>query len=80
MRGHIRRLEALSEAEIVGSWAGGGERVDRARSSIRGSRECRYRQPRRDAGVGEADAVEISTPHTLHAQQILDSPTRLPRL
>ena len=74
MRGHIRRLTALPEVEIVGL-------VEPAAANVQAVRE-QYPQlaavpvfdnhPAMLAAV-KPDAVEISTPHTLHAQQILDS-------
>src|SRR5437879_2313589 len=74
MRGHIRRLTAIPEAEIVAI-------VEPAPANVQTARE-QYSQlaavPMFDTHAAmlaavRPDAVEISTPHTLHAQQILDS-------
>jgi predicted dehydrogenase len=74
MRGHIRRLTAIPEVEIVGI-------VEPVAANVQAVRE-QYpplaavpafdHHPAMLATL-KPDAVEISTPHTLHAQQILDS-------
>jgi predicted dehydrogenase len=74
MRGHIRRLTAIPEVEIVGI-------VEPVAANVQTAREqfpALAGVPAFDSHPAmlaalKPDAVEISTPHTLHAQQILDS-------
>jgi predicted dehydrogenase len=73
MRGHIRRLLPLPEVEIIGIVEPNSENIARAVEqypslaavpTFAGHRELLKLRP---------DAVEISTPHTMHAEQILDA-------
>jgi predicted dehydrogenase len=74
MRGHIRRLLMVPEAEIVGIVEPARENVARAVEQYPALAEAPAFSDHREMlqRLGPA-AVTISTPHTLHAGQILDS-------
>jgi predicted dehydrogenase len=74
MRGHIRRLTALPEVEIVGVVEPAAANVATAREQYSQLADVRvFENHTAMLATVTPDAVEISTPHTLHAQQILDS-------
>src|SRR2546425_4328698 len=74
MRGHIRRLVTFPDVEIVAIVEPAAANVQTAREQYPQLAEVPVfdRHTEMLAAV-RPDAVEISTPHTLHAQQILDS-------
>jgi predicted dehydrogenase len=73
-RGHMRRLLQMENVEIVAL-------CDPSRKSIQASRELdqrlkdlpAFRDHKRMLDKVDSEAIEISTPHTLHTEQILDS-------
>ena len=73
-RGHMRRLLQMEGVEIVAL-------CDPSRKAIQASRELdarlkdvpAFRDHKRLLDKVESEAVEISTPHTLHTEQLLDS-------
>ena len=73
MRGHIRRLEAIPEAQIIGIVEPVAENVAKVVELFPSLTGIPIFPDHRAMLQLEPDAVEISTPHTLHAQQILDS-------
>src|SRR5690242_1641441 len=73
MRGHLRRLETIREVEIIGIVEPAAENIAKAVEqfpALAGVPTFAAHQEMLRLGP---DAVEISTPHTLHAEQILDS-------
>lgn len=74
MRAHIRRLVTIPEVQIVGIVEPNGENVRLAREQFPGLAEVPvYDDHRTLLAELKPDAVEISTPHTLHFQQIMDA-------
>lgn len=73
MRGHIRNLKGIPEAKIVAISDPVEANIEAA---VKQEELCcvrTFRDYRDMLGEVELDAVEISSPHTLHAQQICDS-------
>jgi predicted dehydrogenase len=73
MRGHIRRLLPIPEVEIVGMVEPHAENVARAVEQYPSLEAAPVFIEHRELLALGPDAVEISTPHTLHAGQILDA-------
>ncbi|MEA3345182.1 MAG: Gfo/Idh/MocA family oxidoreductase [Chloroflexota bacterium] len=73
-RGHGRRIAAESDAEIVGMCDINEEAIEAFRGSAGVDLSVpAFKDHRRMLAEVKPDAVEISTPHTLHFQQIMDS-------
>jgi predicted dehydrogenase len=73
MRGHIRRLVTIPEVAIVGLVEPAAANVAKAVEQYPELAGVPTFGDHREMLRLEPDAVEISTPHTLHAQQILDA-------
>jgi predicted dehydrogenase len=73
MRGHIRRLMTIPEVAIVGIVEPAAENLAKAVEQYPELGGVPTFGDHREMLRLEPDAVEISTPHTLHAQQILDA-------
>jgi predicted dehydrogenase len=74
MRAHLRRLVTIPEVQIVGIVEPSEENVRLAKEQFRPLEPvavfCGHREM---LAALQPDAVEISTPHTLHFEQIMDS-------
>jgi predicted dehydrogenase len=74
MRGHIRRLLTVPEVEIVGIVEPNTDNVRVAKETYPTLAEVPvYSDHPTLLSAQRPDAVEISTPHTMHFQQIIDS-------
>jgi predicted dehydrogenase len=73
MRGHVRRLVTIPEVEIVGIVEPVAENLARAVDLFPALAGVPTFTEHREMLRLQPDAVEISTPHTLHAEQILDA-------
>lgn len=74
MRAHLRRLVTISEAQIVGIVEPSAENVRVARETFPQLEGVPFYNSHQELLRAQSpDAVEISTPHTLHYEQILDS-------
>lgn len=76
MRAHIQRIEGFPDAEIVACADPVEANFQRARPLFAEGREVRfYRDHRAMLDAGGLDAVLVSTPHTLHFEQVRDALT-----
>jgi len=74
MGGHLRRLMAMPAVEIVALTDPSEESFERLFSRVPAAKELpRFSDHKRMLESLDLDAVEISTPHTLHFEQIMDS-------
>ncbi len=72
--GHLRRLMEIGDAEVVGLADVSEESFGRLFERLPEAREIqRFTDYKEMLGSVEMDAVEISTPHTLHFEQIMES-------
>ncbi len=73
-RGHMRRLTAMDGVELVGITDPSEEAVEAAFKQVEGTEGLpTFEDHREMLDEVEMDAVVISTPHTLHYDQIMDS-------
>jgi predicted dehydrogenase len=74
MRAHLRRLVAIPEVRIIAVEEPNAENVKLAREQYPALADVPvFTSHREMLAAGKPDAVEISTPHTLHFEQIMDS-------
>ncbi len=74
MAGHLRRLSTFPDVEIVAIAEPVKEMVDRVIAQIPALKDVQYYAGHREMlERAEIDAVEISTPHTLHFEHARDS-------
>jgi predicted dehydrogenase len=73
MRGHIRRLLNVPEAEMIGIVEPQAENIARAVEQFPSLTSVPTFADHREMLRSGPDAVTISTPHTMHAAQILDA-------
>ena len=72
--GHVGQVLQIPEAEVAALCDPSRESLDRALERNEGARHApTFADHREMLAEVELDAVEISTPHTLHFQQIMDS-------
>ncbi|MGQ9732737.1 MAG: Gfo/Idh/MocA family protein [Candidatus Zipacnadales bacterium] len=72
-RGHMKRLVKMDGVEIVGLCDPSKEAIAAARAIEGLAKVPAFSDHRTMLEQVESDAIEISTPHTQHAEQILDS-------
>ena len=74
MGGHLRRLMEMPDVEIVGLTDPKKASFERLFTRVPEAKELPQFADHKDMlATVDMDAVEISTPHTLHFRQIMDS-------
>ena len=72
MTGHLKRLLTIDEAEVVGLADPSAESIERMKSRVPEAEEIpTFSSHEALVGEAELDAVVISSPHTLHHDQIV---------
>ncbi|MGC9317632.1 MAG: Gfo/Idh/MocA family protein, partial [Armatimonadota bacterium] len=73
-RGHMRRLQAIDDVKLVAITDPSDEALKLAAKDVKGAKGLpTFDDHTKMLEAVEMDAVVISTPHTLHYEQIMDS-------